>query len=363
MNRRNGASPVIHSLGWLCPILMMGAAPAVPSILPRLDLEYLARNADLIVVGRAVSQERVQQTTLGPDEGNIPAWITIVRLDVEKLIKGELETGGVSFRVVQPVEGVGAEAPRVKGVRLGQFGVFFLHRTDTGYEVLSPYYPFLPSAPGAPAGQGNYLDAVSAELVHVFRSRDPSVQSRFTRWEVVRALQSLRTPSATIALKAAAEDRDPIIRVWAISALLMRNDISMLGQVEKLGQIHPDPYLKNLTAQLYPALASVKDKRAIPQLTHLLHSKDVNIRRGAAAGLRNIQDAAVIQPLSESLYDHDREVQYQAVIGLAEITGAPSEWSPAYDTFLKDEKRYLDYWREWAKPRNERQPPESSSNK
>jgi hypothetical protein len=290
MRSDHGDSSIIRTLVPLCVILAFGAVPAPSSVMPGLDLEDLARKADLIVVGRAMSQEKVGQITLGPEEGDIPAWIMIVQLDVGRVIKGELRNGGVSFRVIQPFEGVGAEAPRVKGVRVGQFGVFFLRRKDASYEALSPYYPFVPAAPGAPAGQGNYLDAVAAELAHVFTSRDPSVQSRFTRWEVVRALQSLRTPIGTAALKAAARDRDALVRVCAISALLMRDDISMLGRVAKLARIPPDPQVENLTAQLYPALAKVRDKRAIPQLARLTRSKDGNIRRGAAVALRNIQN-------------------------------------------------------------------------
>lgn len=160
MTRKNGDPRIIHRLAWLCLILTFGAAPARASIVPHLDLEDLAKNADLIVVGRTRSQEKLERTTLGPAEGNLPGWITVVRLDVEKVIKGKLGAGSLSFRVVQPVEGVGAEAPRYKSVSVGQFGVFFLRNSVTGYEVFNPYHPFVrcsgrSRAAGESPGRGN----------------------------------------------------------------------------------------------------------------------------------------------------------------------------------------------------------------
>jgi hypothetical protein len=52
--------------------------------------------------------------------------------------------------------------------------------------------------------------------------------------------------------------------------------------------------------------------------------------------------------LSKLLYNSDKEIRYEAVMGLAEITGQGS-WGPAVNIFNSDEQRYLTYWREWAK--------------
>jgi HEAT repeat protein len=82
----------------------------------------------------------------------------------------------------------------------------------------------------------------------------------------------------------------------------------------------------------------------------LLRSSDVNVRRAAAAALRNTQNRAAIPSLAQgALQDSDREVQYEAVIGLAEITGMNGDWAPTYGAFLKEPQRYVDHWRECAK--------------
>jgi hypothetical protein len=328
----------------LCFVASVSVALANATVIPHLDVPNLCDKADLVVIGRVVGHQRLGTTSLGPGEGNMLASLMLARVDVEKVLKGHLDTPSVTFRFVLPYEGIG-----YRGVSDGRFGIFFLRWVEEGYHVLDPYYPYVPAAPGAPPVAGNCVDKTTGELAHVFVSRDPSAQSRWTRWEAVRALETVPTPLASTALRAATEDKDPLVRVWAISALVSRGDISMLEQVEKLGTIPPDPRVENLTARLGSAIERVRDKRAIPQLARLLHSEDVNIRRGAAAALRNIHDGAVIMPLTQALYDSDRDVQYQAVIGLAEIMGAGSEWAPAYDTFLNDQGHYLTHWRDWAK--------------
>lgn len=93
----------------------------------------------------------------------------------------------------------------------------------------------------------------------------------------------------------------------------------------------------------------ISDPKAISLLAKLLHCRLVEVRRGAAAALRNTGNAAAIGPLCEALQDGDREVQYQAVIGLAEITGTVGDWAPSTDTFRNDPRLFLDHWREWAR--------------
>jgi HEAT repeats len=348
MARRISRPHSVQRLALLCLALALGALPARPGVMPGPDVTALAEQADLIVVGRVAREDKLQETTLPPNEGNFPAWVTVVRLHAEGVLKGVPGGRSVSFRALLPVWGVGAEAPRYKPVNVGQFGIFFLAGTSAGYEVLDPYCPYLPAAPGAPPQQGNPVDAVAGELAYVFESHDPSVQSRWARWEAVKALETVKRPSATAALREAAHDSDALVRVWAISALLRRDDISMLDEVEKLVPIPPDPSVQNLTAELGFAVGTIKDGKAVPSLIRLLWSKDVNIRRGAAEALRNMHDPKAVKPLSRALFDSDQQVRYYAVVGLGETTGQ-NEWTPSIANFDKNEKKFLDHWREWAK--------------
>jgi hypothetical protein len=343
---RRGIEEVRLSLLMLCFVAAASVASASATIIPDLDLSNLCDKADLIVVGRVMGQERIGTICLGAAEGNMHASLMGARVAVEKVIKGSLKSPSVTFRFSLPYAAIG-----YRGVSEGLFGAFFLAWDGKAYNVLNPYFPYLPAAPGGPLLEGNCIDKITSQLARVFISGDTSVQSRWTRWEAVRVLETVPTPEASRALRVAAQDKDPLVSVWAISALLSRDDISMLKCVEKLGTMPRDPNVENLTAQLGTAISRLRDKRAIPQLAHLVASSDVNVRRGAAAALRNTQDGAAIRSLAHALYDSDPEVQYQAVMGLAEITGTVGEWAPASDTFLKDRQRYLDHWREWARKR------------
>jgi hypothetical protein len=54
-----------------------------------------------------------------------------------------------------------------------------------------------------------------------------------------------------------------------------------------------------------------------------------------------------LAPLSQLLEDSDLLTRYYAVAGLGEITGQ-NDWTPAFDEFQKNQKRYLSYWQTWA---------------
>jgi len=69
-------------------------------------------------------------------------------------------------------------------------------------------------------------------------------------------------------------------------------------------------------------------------------------RRGAVGALGSMEVKDVIEPLSKTLEDSDREVRYTAVFALATITGQ-WEWAASLELYMQDEQRYLNYWRKW----------------
>lgn len=326
-----------------CCLVDFAAVPVRARLIPGLNPQVLCDQADVIVVGRIVDVRPGGPTTV---EG-YPGRLMVAQLAIDKVLKGATKSGPINFSFsVLAVPVVSAGYP---GVPSGQYGVFFLRRAGSGYEVFDPYHPFIVAFPGAPQTSGSLSDQVIGEVGHVLGSRQGSIDAK---QKALWVLRSVRTPAATAALKSASRDPDATVRLLAIALLLVRNDISELATVEDILIHPPQDVNQNLLAGLAFAIRDgVHDPRAIPVLTRLLASKDVNVRRGAAAALRGTHDNAAIKPLTRALYDSDREVQYQAVIGLAEITAAASEWSPATGTFNQNPKKYLDYWRDWAKSR------------
>ncbi len=324
----------------LCSVLASAKiGPAAP------DLRELCERADLIAVGQAVAVRADGPTTVVENGTTYPARTMVVDLAIERTLKGQVaaQTATFTFSVVTvPVLDVGGMP-----VSSGQFGMFFLRASPRGYEVLDPEFPFVIATPGSPGATGSPFDQAAAEVAHVLDT--PSAPDRL-REQAVTLLAFSQTPVATAALKAAAANQPQNVRLAAMAVLLARGDISLLPEAQQLllsNDPRIDPSHRDTVASAIGY--GVWDERAVPLLAPLLRSGSVLIRRGAASALRNTRSPKAVRPLAQGLSDSDREVQYYAVIGLAEITGTVGEWAPATPTFLQDPQRYLDHWREWAK--------------
>jgi len=318
---------------------------AVAKIVPVIDIPELCDHASLIVVGRADKVRADGPTTLVENGTNYPGRLMEVEFKVERALKGA-SGGTVSFAFTVPtvpIVGVGGA-----GVAPGQFGVFFLGNGPGGYEVLNPDYPFVVAAPGAPETSGGALDKVTAEIAHVLDAHEASARDK---QHAISLLAMLQTRAATEALKTAARSQPVNLRLLAMGVLLGQNDISFLPEAQKLFLSSDSSIDRGSRDSAASAMGfGVRDPRAIPLLVQLLHSDDVYVRRGAASALRNTYDGGAIKPLTDALYDSDREVRYYAVVGLGEITGQ-NEWTPSVGYFDQNEQRFLKYWRDWAKSR------------
>ena len=321
-------------------LTLMEPSVAGATLVPNLDLESLCDRADLIVVGLAADVRRQSETTIGGQAQGMEGPSMTAELDVERVLKGKFADSKLSFKFTLPAAPAGA-------IVRGQFGIFFFREAKTGIEILDRYHPYVVAAPGAPITVGTYLDQVTAEIAYAATSEVVPPQGRR---DAIEALRTLPSPAATSALRTAALAGDAGTRMSALAALLARGDIKYLDQAVSALLSAEQGANEFLVWRLSSSLEfGVRDPKAIPALVRLLRSRYAPARRAAAAALRNTHDGAAIKPLTQALNDNDSEVQYQAVIGLAEITGAPSEWSPATATFDKDPKKYLDHWREWAK--------------
>jgi HEAT repeats len=307
---------------------------------PLLDLASLTQQADLIVVGQIVSV-RDEGRKLANAEGRGSEGQRIaVSLNVARTLKGPLKIGLLEFKTFAPAfdSGYAAVSPK-------QFGMFFLRNENGTYAVLNPYYPFVIAPHQAHISRGADLDRVVGEIAYILADRASSVEERR---KAVYVLDGARIGSATQALRLATHDADTVVRLQALAALLKRNDISQLNVVEDILLRQPPNIEQYLKGNLAAALDGIKDSRAIPALTDLLTAAEVRVRQRAAAALRHMGVADVTAPLVIALNDSDRQVRYEAVVGLAEIT-RQYEWAPSIETFQKDEQRYLTYWKGWGR--------------
>jgi PBS lyase HEAT-like repeat len=228
--------------------------------------------------------------------------------------------------------------------------VFFLAESSGELRLADPYYPSVVAIPGPETQGGTPIERVIDELGAVLEStKTPTEEKR----EAIFTLNSSKNPAAIRALRQFAEVKDVILRLSVAAALLEHNDISTLQFAEE-ALLKPDPalppqlyLLHNLS---YAISEGVKDERAVPSLTKLLHVRSVETRRAAASALMHTGATSAIDPLLTATDDSDSTVQYYAVVGLAEITGQ-TDWRPNGFAFTSDPQKYLAHWREFAKSR------------
>jgi hypothetical protein len=268
----------------------------------------------------------------------------VVNVNIERTLKGTLSSRTTAFTYSVPkVPTLGGGGV---GVSAGQFGVFFLRSDGSTYEVVDPDFLFVIASPGAPETSGPVLDQVTAEVAHILDS--PTASDRLKE-QAISVLAWCRTDAATAALRTAANSQPINVRLGAMGVLLAQNDTSVLLQAQQLLLSTDARVEESMRENVASAIGyGVRDAGAVPLLAPLLGSPNVLVRRGAASALRNTRSRSAITPLAQALSDSDHNVEYYAVIGMAEITGTVGEWAPALSSFMEDPQRYLDHWQEWA---------------
>src|SRR5947209_7455053 len=323
---------------WSSLIMLLSHAKAQAYPVPPLDLAVLTHNADQIIVGQVIAVWEIEHTTVDMQGQPVPAVRMGASLRSDRVLKGLTDQPILNFEFLVTDFGPYRRVP------LKQYGMFFLRlKSPHQYMVSDPYYPFIVASPNSSVSEGDAFNRVVAEVAHVLMLK----LSRNERSQAIEALKNVHIEAATKALRYAANDPDISLRLQAMAALLWQNDIASLGAAVEILLNPPPTAEKWRLMNLAASVEGIKDPAVIPLLTRLLAAREVSVRRSAASALRHTGANAALQPLVTALKDSDREVRYQAVIGLAEITGE-SQWGPSIDLFQRNEQRYLTHWREWA---------------
>jgi hypothetical protein len=292
-----------------------------------LDLERLTNNADLIIIGHVnlISNAGRATATLG----------------IDKVVKGDADGRTVDFEFFP-------NHPSFVRIQPELFGMFFLkwNEAGRGYRILDPTYPAVIAPGNAVLSKEGGLERTVNVVGQVLLTSRAAEDRRVA----VSVLRGALTDRATELLRQGAKDRDSVVRMQSISALLNRNDIETLAIAERTLLNPPagtEPYLlDNISA----ALEGIKDPRAIPALQRLLQSSNSRTRHGAVSALRQMHVNEAVEGLVIALGDNNRDVRYEGVIGLAELT-RQNQWAPDTESFASDEQKYLNHWKEWARIR------------
>lgn len=333
---------VARLLSACCMLLFIFFSTLKAVIVPVLNLDDLTSKASVIVVGRVVSMQQEERTTVSIGGRTYPARNMLAELQIDTILSGTTKDGSLTLiRFVVPDEFLGW-----RSIVPLSYRIFFLSESSSGdLGLADPYYPSLPAIPHIDVSQEIAIERVIAQLGAVIESAGVPTQERR---EAILALNSSKNPLAFEALKRSAHVTDTSLRLSVAASLLQHNDISTLEFVEH-ELLKPDPgvptyLLQNLSSAIF---FGVKDERAIPSLARLLRAGSVETRRAAASALMHTGSTRSIDSLLSALDDPDSQVQFYVVVGLAEITGQ-SEWRPSTEDFASDPQKYLAHWREFS---------------
>jgi HEAT repeats len=324
---------------WGFLLAFLFATPGLNSTVVRtLDVASLTNQADLIVVGEAISVVDHGPTTIDFGGGPLAATDFIMDLRADQVIKGAPhgQTLTVDFTVPQTPVGI-------QGVISGQYGMFFLSTAGSRFRFTDPMYPSLPAFPIVKVSPGSALNQVTSVLGQVLESTSASESDRL---RVLDGLGRLKTDVSRATLRHALNSPSRGIQLDTARTLVASNDSAGLALVEN-ALLHPEGLSEQMVSNLAGSLAGLKDPRSIPTLRELLKTHDQQITRSAAIALRQSGSAEALGPLSGLLGNSEERVRYYAVVGMGEITGQ-DEWTPAFDEFHDHEAKYLAYWRDWA---------------
>lgn len=149
------------------------------------------------------------------------------------------------------------------------------------------------------------------------------------------------------ALQSLSAHADAPTRGQAIATRLSLGDLSALPLA--LSYRGPEDTMNQIRA----SIASVSDPRAIPELVTMARADNVCIRRGAMYALRMFSGTGTSSQLAAifraALDDPDRDVQYNAGMGLGKLTGGASQGAalvcPARDEFDREPGKYVNSWK------------------
>lgn len=353
------------------------------------DVRRFAHESTLILKGRVLEVHEVG--TGGIVSSTLQSLNqATASVQVDSVLKGEAKPGIITVEFQQNHSGNSVYANEYS-LSQSEYALFFLTGGRNGRYTFADRYtgaiPItsrnIPLAEAAHTTEGKleaYLFAslsdpdreVAATALHQVKTLALLMQidkERFENWAEVLPSQALRK---------IADSDDPESQGLAYAALINLGDYSLLKKaiqfVEKpskdsnveywkariiaaIGEIGETRIRRALTvssdkrAAYCPSRVNIPIEQAVPSLLDsLLSSTNVNLRRAAAHALRGICDPSSARFLARALDDNDREVQYDAMMGLAALEDFPADRpAPSASIFNENPAKYLGPWKSWWK--------------
>jgi hypothetical protein len=147
-------------------------------------------------------------------------------------------------------------------------------------------------------------------------------------------------------------------RLYAAAYLVHTGDWTVLKQIEA-EMVAPGDSLLLATDKVAFGLDGVSSSDATADITKLMKSTSVPVRRCAAQCLRRIGDQSIIPGLLQGMQDSDLDTSWQSLVGLSEVTRVKESYPPwrpynlnteqQRDSAENQKEKSVAFWRHWAK--------------
>jgi hypothetical protein len=356
---------------YACLLLLFVQGKSMASLcygLP-MDLQAMTDSAPNIVYGTVVSTRYVGKCMFTTDRdasGMHPGSVDMANVQPSALNKGIVITYHNTFNGVDVYSAKIKRLATLKGgyggdtievqyydeftglfemLHVGDHGIFFL---DSESRPFNLYHPFLPTANGIdplPA-DGTPIEMIGKYMVKSLRA---DASDKVLEACTGECIQLRLKKQAVEALYKLSTDGNVRISSYGLWGLLAFKDKRAFPNVVDFLLDPPDNV--NLHAQymgILSALGSLGTPSLASGVVPLLSASSVGVRREAIYALRIMGNPDSIPALANELWDEDSDIQYCAIMALADITGK-HEWGPTVDIFKKDPEGYLNKWRTWWK--------------
>ncbi len=198
-----------------------------------------------------------------------------------------------------------------------------------------------------PTGRG--LDGLQTDIAIALGAADgPDAQAA-----IEALLLQFRTLSnATAGTLESLLPRSLPIRIMTAALLARKDPERQMPGLLTLLKDNSDATTEALTqygvlADIGQAVSTVTDMTQIAQLEELASSNSKWLAMSAMLRIREIADRSTFPFLIGKLDASDRDVQWEALITLAVVTGKGGDFGPFREQFEDDPEKYVGLWKEW----------------
>jgi hypothetical protein len=230
--------------------------------------------------------------------------------------------------------------------RVGDWELFFLKEGSQGlYRVLDASGAPPPKDPTGEQLEGGGLERLEADQLEVAATAGPA--ARDSALGSLGRFPSLRQKSIE-RINDLHWESDPDLSFWKMLLVAKSGVPGSIGELAKALLTRDESRQVPGIVLLGPIISQQSSRLDLPALEAITRSPYPPLRMDAMLGIRRIKDPGTVPFLVEQLDSEDSDVQYEAVITLAEMTGRGGEYGPSWPTFLDNPEKYKSLWRKWA---------------